>query len=43
MRPMRERGRFPQNSGSTFITDGGMETDLIFHKGLELPDFAWTS
>lgn len=27
--------------GSTgFVTDGGMETDLIFHHGVELPDFA---
>ncbi len=25
---------------STFITDGGMETTLIFHQGLELPHFA---
>jgi homocysteine S-methyltransferase len=30
----------PQLSGETFITDGGMETTLIFHKGLELPEFA---
>jgi homocysteine S-methyltransferase len=29
-----------QLSGSTFITDGGMETTLIFHNGLDLPDFA---
>lgn len=27
--------------GSTgFVTDGGMETDLIFHRGVKLPDFA---
>jgi len=30
----------PQLSGTPFITDGGMETTLIFHHGLELPDFA---
>jgi S-methylmethionine-dependent homocysteine/selenocysteine methylase len=30
----------PQLDGRTFITDGGMETVLIFHEGLELPDFA---
>ena len=30
----------PQLDGPTFITDGGMETVLIFHEGLELPDFA---
>jgi hypothetical protein len=27
------------DSGS-FITDGGLETTLIFHDGFELPDFA---
>jgi S-methylmethionine-dependent homocysteine/selenocysteine methylase len=30
----------PQLSDATFITDGGMETTLIFHEGLELPHFA---
>jgi S-methylmethionine-dependent homocysteine/selenocysteine methylase len=30
----------PQLDGPTFITDGGMETVLIFHEGLVLPDFA---
>jgi S-methylmethionine-dependent homocysteine/selenocysteine methylase len=30
----------PQLAGRPFITDGGMETTLIFHEGLELPDFA---
>jgi len=30
----------PQLSGAPFITDGGMETTLIFHHGRELPDFA---
>ena len=31
----------PQLSGERpFITDGGLETTLIFHEGLELPDFA---
>ena len=23
-----------------FVTDGGLETDLIFHHGVDLPDFA---
>ena len=23
-----------------FVTDGGLETDLIFHHGLDLPEFA---
>jgi homocysteine S-methyltransferase len=30
----------PQLTGRPFITDGGMETTLIFHEGLELPHFA---
>ena len=31
----------PQLAGERpFITDGGLETTLIFHEGLELPDFA---
>ena len=31
--------RLPQLDG-TFITDGGMETTLIFKQGMELPHFA---
>ena len=34
------RRLLPQLSGDFFITDGGIETTLIFHEGLELPDFA---
>jgi S-methylmethionine-dependent homocysteine/selenocysteine methylase len=34
------RERLPQLRGDPFITDGGMETVLIFDYGLELPDFA---
>jgi S-methylmethionine-dependent homocysteine/selenocysteine methylase len=34
------RERLPQLSGGLFITDGGMETTLIFHNGLDLPHFA---
>jgi S-methylmethionine-dependent homocysteine/selenocysteine methylase len=30
----------PQLEGGRFVTDGGMETDLIFHHGVELPHFA---
>ena len=37
---MSYRARLPQLAGGTFITDGGMETTLIFHKGFELPCFA---
>jgi S-methylmethionine-dependent homocysteine/selenocysteine methylase len=34
------RRRLPQLDGGFFITDGGLETTLIFHRGLELPAFA---
>ncbi|CAN5260338.1 homocysteine S-methyltransferase family protein [soil metagenome] len=34
------RGRLPQLAGTRCITDGGMETTLIFHRGLDLPLFA---
>jgi S-methylmethionine-dependent homocysteine/selenocysteine methylase len=34
------RNQLPQLSGQFFLTDGGIETTLIFHEGLELPDFA---
>jgi homocysteine S-methyltransferase len=30
----------PPLDGGTFITDGGMETTLIFRQGMELPEFA---
>ena len=30
----------PQLSGRSVVTDGGLETDLIYHHGVELPDFA---
>lgn len=34
------RKRLPQISGGLFLTDGGIETTLIFQDGLELPYFA---
>jgi S-methylmethionine-dependent homocysteine/selenocysteine methylase len=34
------RRHLPQLDGRLFITDGGLETTLIFHRGLELPAFA---
>ena len=34
------RADLPQLSMSTFMTDGGLETDLIFNHGIELPEFA---
>ena len=37
---MGVRAQLPQLSGEMFITDGGMETTLIFDDGIDLPDFA---
>lgn len=37
---VRHRHSLPQASPSVFLTDGGIETTLIYHDGLELPDFA---
>jgi len=34
------RDHLPQLDGGTFLTDGGLETTLIFHDGLDLPYFA---
>jgi S-methylmethionine-dependent homocysteine/selenocysteine methylase len=34
------RGYLPQLDGGLFLTDGGIETVLIFHEGIELPAFA---
>jgi S-methylmethionine-dependent homocysteine/selenocysteine methylase len=34
------RSALPQLGGDLFLTDGGIETTLIFHDGLALPDFA---
>ena len=37
---MSYRDHLPQLDGGLFLTDGGIETVLIFHEGLELPAFA---
>ena len=34
------RQDLPLQSGDLFLTDGGLETTLIFHDGLDLPEFA---
>ena len=34
------RDRLPQLHDSLFLTDGGIETTLIFQEGFDLPDFA---
>ena len=37
---MNHRHHLPQLDGGLFLTDGGIETTLIFHDGLDLPLFA---
>ena len=37
---MSYRTSLPQLEGDLFLTDGGIETTLIFHQGLDLPEFA---
>ena len=37
---MTRRQALPQLGDEVFLTDGGMETDLIFNRGLDLPLFA---
>jgi S-methylmethionine-dependent homocysteine/selenocysteine methylase len=37
---MSHRQHLPQLDGELFLTDGGLETSLIFHQGLDLPEFA---
>jgi len=37
---MRYRSHLPQLDDALFLTDGGIETTLIFHQGLDLPLFA---
>jgi homocysteine S-methyltransferase len=34
------RTHLPQLDGRLFLTDGGLETTLIFHEGMDLPHFA---
>jgi len=34
------RHNLPQHNGQIMLTDGGMETTLIFHDGINLPHFA---
>jgi S-methylmethionine-dependent homocysteine/selenocysteine methylase len=37
---MSGRGDLPQLAGELFVTDGGLETELVFHDGMDLPAFA---
>jgi len=36
----RYRNYLPQLANNLFLTDGGLETTLIFHEGIYLPEFA---
>jgi len=38
--PARYRDALPQLNRTPFLTDGGLETTLIFHEGHDLPHFA---
>jgi homocysteine S-methyltransferase len=40
MTSVPDAGRLPPLAGRPMVTDGGMETDFIFHHGVELPLFA---
>lgn len=37
---MKYRADLPQMQGGLFLTDGGIETTMIFKEGVDLPDFA---
>jgi homocysteine S-methyltransferase len=37
---MSGREDLPQLAGGLFVTDGGLETELVFHDGMDLPAFA---
>jgi homocysteine S-methyltransferase len=37
---LNSNARLPQTEGELFVTDGGLETDLIFHHDVDLPYFA---
>ena len=34
------RSDLPQSSGDYFLVDAGLETDLIFNHGIDIPEFA---
>ncbi len=36
----RQRNSLPQVADGLLLTDGGLETTLVFHEGIELPEFA---
>jgi len=40
MNVTENQSTLPQLSAPVFVTDGGLETTLVFHQGIDLPDFA---
>jgi S-methylmethionine-dependent homocysteine/selenocysteine methylase len=40
MEPQDHSSALPQMSGRPVVTDGGLETDLIYHHDVDMPDFA---
>ncbi len=40
MMTSRYRTSLPQLNGDLYLTDAGIETDLIFNKGIDIPEFA---
>jgi homocysteine S-methyltransferase len=40
MDPINHSSPLPQVAGAPVVTDGGLETDLIYHHDVDLPDFA---
>lgn len=40
MKTAKYRDRLPQLNGKPCVTEGGVETTLLFHDGLDLPLFA---
>jgi homocysteine S-methyltransferase len=37
---MKYRNNLPQSNGRRFITDGGLETVMVFQEGIDLPEFS---
>ena len=38
--PAQSRHQLPQLADQVFLADGGIETTLIYHQGINLPEFA---
>ena len=36
----RDPRALPQRGHEVFLTDSGLETDLVFNQGVDLPEFA---